>query len=331
MLITSTAGSWQQQLSDLITDPAELLRILKLNTSQFDIPAEVLSSFPLKVPRSFVARMQVADPADPLLAQVLPIGREVDDTPGYSLDPLSEADFNPQAGILHKYQGRVLVLAAPHCAVHCRYCFRRHFAYDANVPGKKSWEQSLQWLQAQPQIREVIYSGGDPLAASDKYLAWLTNRISEIPHIGRLRIHTRTPVMIPERVDDALLGWLATTRLQKVMVVHVNHANEIDDRVIAAMHRLKAANVTLLNQSVLLRGVNDSADALVSLSERLFAAGVLPYYLHMLDKVQGVAHFAVSDSAAGQLMDEMRARVPGYLVPKLVREIPGEPSKSGLE
>ncbi|MEX2334935.1 MAG: EF-P beta-lysylation protein EpmB, partial [Pseudohongiella sp.] len=279
-----SAQRWQQELSNLITDPTELLQLLGLNPDDFDIPADVLQAFPLKVPRPFVARMQHGNARDPLLMQVLPSVRENDDTPGYGFDPLSEADFNPQPGVLHKYQGRVLVLAAPHCAVHCRYCFRRHFPYQDKVPGRQVWEQSLNWLAGQPQISEVIYSGGDPLAASDKHLAWLTNRISEIPHIGRLRIHTRTPVLVPARVDNNLLGWLGGSRLQKVMVIHCNHANEIDADVIAAMGKLRDAGVTLLNQSVLLKGVNESTQALADLSEALFAAGVLPYYLHALDK-----------------------------------------------
>lgn len=321
---------WQQELSNLITDPDELLKILGLDSGAFGATAGKLQGFPLKVPRPFVARMKHGDARDPLLLQVMPSVRELDDTPGYGFDPLSEADFNPHPGVLHKYQGRILVLAAPHCAVHCRYCFRRHFPYSEHIPGRQIWEQSLQWLAGQPDINEVIYSGGDPLAASDKHLAWLTNRISEIPHVGRLRIHSRTPVMIPSRVDDNLLTWLNDTRLQKVMVVHCNHANEIDDQVMQAMRRLRAANVTLLNQSVLLRGVNDSADALAGLSEALFAAGVLPYYLHVLDKVQGVAHFDVDETIAIALTNELKARLPGYLVPKLVREIPGEPSKTGL-
>lgn len=324
------ASRWQQELSNLITEPEELLQLLGLSPEDVSIPADVLRAFPLKVPRPFVARMRSGDARDPLLLQVLPTVQERDDTPGYGFDPLSEADFNPQPGILHKYQGRVLVLAAPHCAVHCRYCFRRHFPYQDNVPGRQVWEQSLQWLAGQPQINEVIYSGGDPLAASDKHLAWLTNRISEIPHIGRLRIHTRTPVLVPSRVDNNLLAWLGASRLQKVMVIHCNHANEIDTEVIAAMQRLRDAGVTLLNQSVLLKDVNDSAQALAELSEALFAAGVLPYYLHALDKVQGVAHFDVDEEHARALILALKQQLPGYLVPRLVREIPGEASKTGL-
>lgn len=324
------APRWQQELSNLITEPEELLQLLGLTPDDVGVPADVLHAFPLKVPRPFVARMRPGDARDPLLLQVLPSIQESDDTPGYGFDPLSEADFNPQPGILHKYQGRVLMLAAPHCAVHCRYCFRRHFPYQEKVPARQVWEQSLAWLAGQSQISEVIYSGGDPLAASDKHLAWLTNRISEIPHIGRLRLHTRTPVLVPARVDDKLIAWLRDCRLQKVVVIHCNHANEIDAEVVAAMHRLRDAGVTLLNQSVLLKNVNDSVQALAQLSEALFAAGVLPYYLHALDKVKGVAHFDVEEKRARALMSELKQQLPGYLVPRLVREIPGESSKTGL-
>lgn len=322
--------TWQQSMKDLITDADELWQLLQLDGPPADVCADVLKQFPLRVPRAFASRMRTGDPDDPLLRQVLPVREEQDHTPGFSLDPLSEAHFNPQPGILHKYQGRILLMAAPHCAIHCRYCFRRHFPYEENTPGRQSWEDSLQWIADNPQITEVIYSGGDPLAANDRHLAWLTERISGIPHVGRLRIHTRLPVVIPSRVDEALTRWLSRTRLQTVIVIHANHANEIDQTVIEAMHRLRQANVTLLNQSVLLRGVNDTEDALVALSETLFRAGVLPYYLHLLDRVQGVAHFDVSRERAIELINGIRARLPGYLVPKLVAEIPGEPAKTGL-
>ncbi|WP_339867008.1 EF-P beta-lysylation protein EpmB [Pseudohongiella nitratireducens] len=330
MMLVAKETSWQRQLSDLITDPAELLSMLNLSPGDYPVPDDILATFPLKVPRAFVSRMRPGDPLDPLLRQILPIMEEGDDTPGFTIDPLSEADFNPQAGILHKYQGRILVLAAPHCAIHCRYCFRRHFPYDENIPGRAHWEESLKWLADRPDIREVIYSGGDPLAANDRHLAWLTKRISEIPHIRRLRIHTRTPVVIPARVNESLLTWLNDCQLQKVMVVHINHAQEIDAEVAQALQKLRNANVTLLNQSVLLKGINDNVDALEALSESLSAAGVLPYYLHMLDRVQGVAHFNVSDDRAFALMDKLKARLPGFLVPSLVREEPGETSKTRL-
>lgn len=326
--------SWQQQLSDVITDPRELLERLGLTArsvgQSLDIPPAVLETFPLRVPRAFVDRMQPGDPRDPLLLQVLPLGREGDDTPGFVSDPLREADANTVPGLLHKYHGRALLLVAPHCAVHCRYCFRRHFPYGENTPGRREWDAALTYLAEHEDITEVIYSGGDPLAAPDRLLAWLTGRIAAIPHIRRLRIHTRTPVVMPDRVTDELLEWLGGSGLATTLVVHCNHPAEIDAGVESAMARLREAGVTLLNQSVLLRGINDDEDTLSALSEKLFSAGILPYYIHMLDRVQGVAHFDVPEPRARSLVQAMRNRLPGYLVPRLARELPGEGSKTIL-
>lgn len=326
--------SWQQQLSDVITDPRELLERLGLTADSLgeslDIPPAVLETFPLRVPRAFVARMQPGDPRDPLLLQVLPLGREGDDTPGFVSDPLREADANTVPGLLHKYHGRALLLVAPHCAVHCRYCFRRHFPYGENTPGRREWDAALTYLAEHEDISEVIYSGGDPLAAPDRLLAWLTGRIATIPHIRRLRIHSRTPVVMPDRVTDELLEWLGGSGLATTLVVHCNHPAEIDPAVTRAMARVRGAGVTLLNQSVLLRGINDDEETLSALSEKLFSAGILPYYMHMLDRVQGVAHFDVPESRARSLVQSMRNRLPGYLVPRLARELPGEGSKTIL-
>jgi len=230
-------------------------------------------------------------------------------------------------GVLHKYHGRVLLMATGACAVHCRYCFRRHFPYAEANPVVDRWRQALDYIAGDDSIAEVILSGGDPLSMSDRRLADLTRRLDAIPHLRRLRLHTRLPIVLPERVNDELLDWLGATRLKTAVVVHANHANEIDSSVIAALSRLKASGAELLNQSVLLRGVNDSTEALMALSEKLFEAGVLPYYLHLLDKVQGAAHFEVEETAARCLMAELSRQVPGYLVPRLVREIPGAPGK----
>lgn len=321
---------WQEILQDLITDPDELLRMLGLRPDQLPVSREAMQDFTFRVPRPFAARMRPGEPDDPLLLQVLPVDKERDDTPGFAADPLREAQFNPQPGLLHKYHGRALLMAAPHCAVHCRYCFRRHFPYEENTPGRRDWEAALEHLAADRSIEEVIYSGGDPLAASDRQLAWLTRRIEAIPHIRRLRLHSRTPIMIPQRVDRTLLEWLGESRLQTVMVVHANHANEIDEDVDRAMRALREAGVTLLNQSVMLRGINDDVASLAALSEKLFSVHVLPYYMHVLDKVQGVAHFDVPEPRAKALMKRLRNRLPGYLVPGLVREIPGEGAKTVL-
>jgi len=286
--------------------------------------------FEVRVPEAYLSRIAHGDINDPLLRQVLPLSEEARTPAGYVLDPLEEAEHRPAKGLIHKYAGRVLLIASPTCAINCRYCFRRHFPYSDNSPSRAQWQAALDYLRADPTIHEAILSGGDPLAASDRQLGWLVEQLEEIPHLKRLRIHTRLPVVIPDRVDDALVGWLASTRLQKVIVLHINHANEIDQAVIDACKRLQHAGATLLNQSVLLRDVNDSVTALATLSERLFEAGILPYYLHVLDPVQGAAHFDVADNEARELVARLRNHLPGFLVPRLVREIPGKGSKTPL-
>ncbi|MGR2740305.1 EF-P beta-lysylation protein EpmB [Billgrantia sp. Q4P2] len=323
-------SAWQTQLSQAIRDPRELCRRLGLDDAWLPGAERGHALFEVRVPEAFLARMHHGDPSDPLLRQVLPLVDEDETVPGYVSDPLAEAEHTPGPGLIHKYAGRVLLIASPACAVNCRYCFRRHFPYGDNSPSRAQWEQTLNILRQDTSIHEAILSGGDPLAASDRQLAWLVERLEAIPHLKRLRIHTRLPVVIPDRIDDALLDWLGASRLQKVVVLHVNHAQEIDEAVIDACARLKQAGVTLLNQSVLLRGVNDSVDALAELSERLFEAGVLPYYLHVLDPVAGAAHFDVPDAEARELVAGLREVLPGFLLPRLVREIPGEASKTPL-
>lgn len=324
------SASWQAQLAGAVRDPRELCRRLGLDDAWLPGAEAGHRLFEVRVPEAFLSRMVPGDPRDPLLRQVLPLGDEAATLPGFVADPLAEAEHTQGRGLIHKYAGRVLLIASPACAVNCRYCFRRHFPYGDNSPSRHQWEETLDYLRQDASLREAILSGGDPLAASDRQLAWLVERLGTIPHLRRLRIHTRLPVVIPDRVDDALLGWLAATRLQKVVVLHVNHASEIDDAVVEACARLKGAGATLLNQSVLLRGVNDSARALAELSERLFDAGVLPYYLHVLDPVAGAAHFDVPDDEARELVAGLREMLPGFLVPRLVREIPGEASKTPL-
>ncbi|MCC5884232.1 MAG: EF-P beta-lysylation protein EpmB [Halomonas sp.] len=321
---------WQTQLSRAIRDPRELCRRLGLDDSWLPGAEQGHALFEVRVPEAFLARMRHGDPADPLLRQVLPLAAEGVPLPGYVSDPLAEAEHTPGPGLIHKYAGRVLLIASPVCAVNCRYCFRRHFPYSDNSPSRAQWELTLDILRQDTTIHEAILSGGDPLAASDRQLGWLVERLEAIPHLKRLRIHTRLPVVIPDRVDDALVSWLGNTRLQRVMVLHINHAQEIDDAMVKACARLKRAGVTLLNQSVLLRGVNDSVEALAELSERLFEAGVLPYYLHVLDPVAGAAHFDVPDAEARELVAGLREILPGFLLPRLVREIPGEASKTPL-
>ena len=327
--LTLQAG-WQSQLSRAIRDPRELCQRLELDDSWLPGAEQGHALFEVRVPEAFLVRMRPGDPHDPLLRQVLPLAAEDESVAGYVTDPLAESEHTPGPGLIHKYAGRVLLIASPTCAVNCRYCFRRHFPYGDNNPSRAQWEDSLDTLRQDTSIHEAILSGGDPLAANDRQLAWLVERLAEIPHLKRLRIHTRLPVVIPDRIDTALLDWLGGTRLQKVVVLHINHAQEIDQAVVDACARLKAAGVTLLNQSVLLRGVNDSVEALAALSERLFEAEVLPYYLHVLDPVAGAAHFDIPDDEARELVAGLQEVLPGFLLPRLVREIPGEASKTPL-
>lgn len=321
---------WQAQLSGALRNPRTLLARLGLDASSLPGAEAGHELFEIRVPEAYLARIRPGDPNDPLLRQVLPLSAETDSVQGFVSDPLEEAEHSPHPGLIHKYPGRVLLIASPTCAINCRYCFRRHFPYGENSPSRAQWNDILDYLRNDVSIEEAILSGGDPLASSDKRLAWLVERLGEIPHLKRLRIHTRLPVVIPDRIDVALLDWLAASRLQKVMVLHINHAKEIDDAVIAACARLQAIGVTLLNQSVLLRGVNDDVETLAMLSERLFEAGILPYYLHVLDPVTGAAHFDMPDDEAIALVDALRERLAGFLMPRLVREVPGEKSKTPL-
>src|SRR5680860_726037 len=322
--------AWQTELAEAISDPAELLRRLRLDSALLPAARRAVRLFPLRAPLSYVARMKPGDPDDPLLRQVLPLDIECEDARGFVADPVGDLRAMPVPGLLHKYHGRVLLIATGACAVHCRYCFRRHFPYGDARPSADSWRPALDYIAADHSIREVILSGGDPLSLNDRRLSELVARIEAINHVQRLRIHTRQPVVLPARVDDALLEWLCETRLDKIVVVHVNHANELDTTVIGALNRFKTADVTLLNQSVLLRGVNDSVAALRGLSEALFTAGVLPYYLHLLDRVQGAAHFDVSVERGLELIDNLNDSLPGYLVPRLVTERAGDRAKRWL-
>jgi L-lysine 2,3-aminomutase len=320
--------SWQRLLGEAIRDPDELWRVLDL--PQHALPAARASaqSFPVLAPRGFVALMARGDLDDPLLRQVVPLGDESIQHSGFVADPLGETGCAPTAGLLRKYHGRALLVATGACAVHCRYCFRRHFPYGDLPRGRRWWSDALSELAADVDLRELILSGGDPLTLPDAQLEALAADAAAVPHLERLRIHSRLPVVLPERVDDALLAWLGATRLKPVMVIHANHPNELSPSVASACLRLRDAGVTVLNQSVLLRGVNDEADALVALSERLFACGVMPYYLHALDQVAGSRHFLVDDVHSAELMRLVAARLPGYLVPRWVREVPGEANKS---
>lgn len=322
---------WLQQLADVVTEPAELLQLLSLDQhADLAAGADARKLFALRVPRAFIARMKKGDATDPLLLQVLTSRQEFIDAPGYSTDPLDEQS-SVVPGLLHKYRNRALLLVKGGCAVNCRYCFRRHFPYQDNQGNKRNWQAAIDYIATHPELDEIIFSGGDPLMAKDHELAWLVGALEKIPHLKRLRIHSRLPVVIPSRITESLCQILADTRLQVLMVSHINHAQEIDDELRYGMQMLKRAGVTLLNQSVLLRNVNDDAQTLADLSNALFDAGILPYYLHVLDKVQGAAHFFVSDEEARGLMRQLLPMVSGYMVPKLAREIGGEPSKTPLD
>lgn len=330
-LNTPSREDWLVQLADVITDPDELLRVLNIDTDENALAGRGAKRlFALRVPRAFVARMKKGDPNDPLLRQVLTSRDEFLAAPGFSTDPLEE-QHNAVPGLLHKYRNRALLLVKGGCAVNCRYCFRRHFPYAENQGNKRNWQVALDYIADHPELDEIIFSGGDPLMAKDHELDWLLEQLEAIPHVKRLRIHSRLPIVIPARITDALAARFARSSLRILLVNHINHANEIDEEFAAAMVRLRQAGVTLLNQSVLLRDVNDSAQTLADLSNALFDAGVMPYYLHVLDKVQGAAHFMVSDEEARNIMRELLTLVSGYMVPKLAREIGGEPSKTPLD
>ncbi len=322
--------AWQSELARAITEPAALLAAVGLGEEWLPAARAAARLFPLRVQHGFVARMRKGDPHDPLLRQVLPLAEECLTAEGFSADPVGDLAAMAAPGVLHKYRARVLLTVTGACAVHCRYCFRRHFPYTDANPSADHWRAALAYIAGDDTITEVILSGGDPLTLSDRRLADLVRQLETIPHLRRLRFHTRLPIVLPERVNDELLAWLGNTKLKTAIVVHVNHAQEIDASTRSALGELKAIGTELLNQSVLLRGINDSADALAALSEKLFEAGVLPYYLHMLDKVQGAAHFEVKQDTAQHLLAELQARLPGYLVPRLVCEIPGAPGKVSM-
>lgn len=338
--LLQTAPSWQSQLANLVTDTRDLLSRLDLTPEQAGVSEAAAADFPLRVPEPYLARMRRGDPRDPLLLQVLPGVAELLEPPGYCKDPLQETGGTTPTGLLHKYRDRVLLIATQSCAIHCRYCFRRHFPYSDSRPGnghrsgRERWQDALDYIAADPGIGEVILSGGDPLATSNAYLGRLVRALAEIPQLKRLRLHTRLPIMLPERIDpelqDMLTAWNRRSESRAIVVLHANHAREFDTEVDSACARLLATGSQLLNQSVLLKGINDNADTLCDLSERLFAAGVLPYYLHMPDKVTGTAHFDVELEQALELQGQLQARLPGYLVPRLVREEPGKPAKTPL-
>lgn len=326
-----TKKNWQIALAQSITDVTTLAKLLKLELKDLPSALAAQKDFAVKVPKALLKKIKVADPQDPLLLQVLAQSVETKAVPGYEVDPLQEKIASPVPGMLHKYQSRILLITAGSCAVNCRYCFRRNFPYDEHQKGQKQWQLVLEYLHNHPEVNEVILSGGDPLLLPDAVLAKLCWQLSKIPHIKILRIHTRLPVFIPERLDQDFLAWFVNDRFKAVIVLHINHPNEIDAKLARKMQMLKKRGVTVYNQSVLLKGINDNADTLKTLSEKLFfECGIQPYYLHFLDKVKGAAHFAVSKEKALMIYDELLAQLPGYLVPTLVSEVPGKRSKTAM-
>ncbi|MFA2963966.1 EF-P beta-lysylation protein EpmB [Acinetobacter pittii] len=323
--------NWQSQLSDLITDPSELLSLLELSSEQL-LSGAILASekFKLRVPRAFVGKMNAKNPLDPLLLQVLPHHLELEEHPEFVTDPLGEEAANQLPGVLHKYKSRFLLTLTGACAVHCRYCFRRHFPYQENLPKNEDWLNIKNYIEANPNINEIILSGGDPLTLSNRKLALWLERLSSLKQIQILRIHSRVPIVIPNRIDEQLISLLKNSRLRIVLVVHSNHASELDDFTCSKLLQLSDHHITVLNQAVLLKGVNDSAQTLIDLSYRLFEARVMPYYLHVLDKVKGAQHFDLESSKIDDIYRDVLANLPGYLVPKLVREIAGEKNKTPL-
>ena len=321
---------WQRAMKTAVRDGRQLCQLLGLGAAWESQAERAAASFPVFAPLGYIARMRYGDPRDPLLRQVLPLADENVDVPGFTADPVGDRTASLGPGLLQKYEGRVLLITTGACAVHCRYCFRRHYPYADGPHSPSAWEPALAQIAEDDSIHEVILSGGDPLTIVDEQLSQLVARIVQIPHVERLRVHTRLPVIIPERVTQSMLGWLRGTRLSPIVIVHANHAAELDDAVARSLAKLVDAGVVVLNQAVLLRGVNDTADAQYELCQRLVNLRVMPYYLHQLDRVAGAAHFEVPEPAGHAIIAELCRRLPGYAVPRYVREVEGGTSKVAL-
>ena len=322
--------NWQKELANVVTCPKVLLEMVGLSSQVHENDIKARSLFPVRVPLPFIKKIRHGDANDPLLLQVMPRHQEFLTKSGFNKDPLLEQDNN-QPGLLHKYKSRVLVMFKTGCAVNCRYCFRRHFPYQENQLNKRSLIDALSYIKSDKNINEVILSGGDPLMAKDDAISWFLDELEQIPQIKRMRIHSRLPVVIPARITEQLCERLAKSPLKIIFVNHINHANEIDNDFKNAMNMLKQANILLLNQAVILKDVNDTVDAQINLSEALFDADVMPYYLHLLDKVEGASHFDIDEAQAIKIMAELLEALPGFLVPKLVREIGGQKSKTPID
>ncbi len=324
---TSIKATWLTELARAFNHPHDLLHYLELDPTEFERDSQARRLFALRVPRAFADKMRKGDRTDPLFLQAMSLQQEFTDVPGFVTDPLEE-QHSPAPNILHKYHNRVLFMLKNSCAINCRYCFRRHFPYDDIKSGKTTWQQSLTYIRQHNEIEEVILSGGDPLMAKDHEIDWVLTELERIPHVKTLRIHSRLPVVIPNRITPELCARFSDSPLSVVLVTHINHANEIDTVFAQKMDLLKQAGVVLLNQSVLLKGVNDDPHILKALSDKLFHYGILAYYLHLLDKVAGAAHFYVEDERASEIYQTLQRITSGYLVPKLAREIAGEAHKT---
>lgn len=312
--------SWQEQLAQAIRQPNELLEYVGLMADSIGYSRQAIDQFPIRVPHAFANRIKRHDPDDPILRQVFPYIDEENEKNGFIKDPLSESGVQPVQGLLQKYKSRVLSITTGACAVHCRYCFRRHFPYQDSSASGKNWEYGLKYIKNDLSINEVILSGGDPLTLSDRRLTEIFSSLARIKHIKRIRIHTRLPVVLPARITTTLLKQITKNHQSLIFVIHSNHANELDNEVSHVIKLLQKFGILILNQSVLLKGVNDSVETLINLSERLIANNIVPYYLHLLDPVAGASHYNVTMERAQKLIQEMQASVSGYLIPRLVKE-----------
>ena len=324
---SESKSDWKKQLAEAISSPAELLKQLELE-HLLDNIVDLEPDFRLRVPQAYIRKIKKGDANDPLLLQILPTLSENVQTG--DIDPVGDLEAMPSSGLLHKYHGRALIISTAACAIHCRYCFRRHFPYSDAQALSSQWKTTLDYLREHTEIQEVILSGGDPLVLDDAKLAALCKDLESIPHIKWLRLHTRLPVVLPSRITPSLISWMQNSRFRITMVIHTNHANELGEEEMAALKALQSGNITLLNQSVLLRNINDNSSALINLSHRLHDAGVIPYYLHLFDQVQGGLHFDVKREQASQIINNIRAKLPGYLVPRLVIEEKGADSKTAI-
>jgi len=330
--VDSSSRTWQESLRRAVRSVDELLERLGLTPDQLP-PLDSSPKFPLLVPGEYIQRMEPSNPRDPLLLQVLPLAQENDRVAGFQIDAVGDGASTRLPGVLHKYQSRALLIATGLCAVHCRYCFRRHFPYDESPTSLSQWDDSIRYIQEHREIEEVLLSGGDPLSLGNAKLFGLIGKISRIEHVSRIRIHTRFPVMIPSRVDRDMLerleALLDSQNPRSIWIVlHVNHANEIDQPLVDACTKLRRSGAVMLNQAVLLRGINDTFETQRDLCKKLADSGIVPYYLHQLDRVEGSAHFECDQGVGESIIARLRSELSGYAVPRFVQEIAGEPSKS---